>query len=159
MSGIISGFTQMAMSGPIAHAEFQQLNAETKGEDTNLQLRAAQAREQGAHDAMKQRLATGLLVAKQASAYRSSGVDAGVGTAAQVQANSAAVGDLDAQQLESNSARAAWGFEESRKTLQANYKAKRDLIDLKQQASLIGGAGQYYSSGASVALGFAGGGG
>lgn len=86
-------------------------------------MAAADALQRGAAEAGQMRQAGAQLAARQAVAYANSGVDASVGTAANVQAGTAAQAELEALTLENNSMREAFGY-------------KKHGIDFQTQAGL-----------------------
>ena len=68
--------------------------------------------------ALQQRT-TGLVQA-QRTGYAASGVDINSGTAAQVQRNTQAQGDMDLMTLRANAAREAWGYQVQQRALSIN---------------------------------------
>lgn len=154
MGGIfdmISGAVQMGTS-------LEERNAEMTASDTqwNRERRAANvaiegAQEKGAFESAKQRMMTSQLVAKQRQAYEASGVDSTQGTAASVQANTAALGEMDAQQVAVNAAREAWGYKEQRKQSDEEHLNRRGNIERKAAAGTIGGMAQFGKGAASLA--------
>jgi len=74
------------------------------------ETKAADALQRGFDAASRQRQEATQLIARQRVAYTNSGVDAQVGTAASVQENTRAVGEADAQTIENNAVREAWGL-------------------------------------------------
>lgn len=71
---------------------------------------ATDATNRGVLEAGGARMAGSAAAARQAVAYTASGVDATVGTAANVQAGTKALAELDALTAENNAAREAWGY-------------------------------------------------
>lgn len=84
-----------------------------KQSDQNIALAneaAADASRRGGVAAGVARTGASRLAAAQRVAYSTSGVDATTGTAADVQTETSARGELDALTIENNAAREAWGF-------------------------------------------------
>ena len=102
---------------------------------------AADALQRGAADAGQMRQAGAQLAARQAVAYANSGVDASVGTAANVQASAAAQAELEAKTLENNAMREAFGY-------------KKHGLDFQTQAGI--NASRRAREAAGTALGAAG---
>lgn len=82
------------------------------------------------------------LASAQSVAYANSGVDGTVGTAANVQADSRAMSELDALTVQNNAAREAWGFKRYglKYGQQAQLEAAR--ASNKQAATILGGVGK-----------------
>jgi hypothetical protein len=90
-------------------ANARELNRQALLEDAN----AVDALQQGAQRAGLARMAGTALAAKQRMAYAASGVDATVGTPAQVQASTALLSEYNAQLAKNDAVRAAFRFRES----------------------------------------------
>jgi hypothetical protein len=110
---------------------------------------AADALQRGEREAGQARAQTSQLVGAQNVAYAGSGVDASVGTAANVQAATRAMGELDARTLENNAAREAWGF----RTYGVKYQQQAQLANTRARigtaATILGGVGRLASSAGS----------
>lgn len=74
-------------------------------------LQAADAIERGAQDESRFRAGVRGIVGAQRAATAGSNVDVGFGSALDVQADAAFLGELDALTIRTNAAREAWGFE------------------------------------------------
>lgn len=153
MAGLILGPLAIGMGLAEGGAEEKRLSEEEAALKAEDKMKASEARMLGGREAATHRMETSRLMAKQGVAYANAGVDRGVGTAAQVQANTAAMGEYDAQQIENNAARAAWGFETHSKNLRREYDAKRGANQRKAWGTVIGGAGQYVGAVAGMAGG------
>lgn len=116
----------------------------------------AQALVKGTYDAGKLRMEGSALQARQNTAYAGSGVNPNVGTAAQVQRNTALGADLDAKVVENNAAREALGYKIQRDQVVPNMDAKWRAIDRRTTASILGGTGQFVGGAASALGGFGG---
>lgn len=108
--GFVAGMAQ-AVVGDIARRDED--SAAVNEARTNQELAqkaAADAVDRGNIAAGRTRITGDQLVGKQTVAYANSGVDSSVGTAANVQADTQAMSELDARTHENNAAREAWGF-------------------------------------------------
>lgn len=88
------------------------------------------------------------IAAKQRGAYSDAGVDASVGTAADVSAETAVRAAHEANLVTNNAAREAWGFRESAVSLATQARREKSQRDertagavLSSAASIIGGIG------------------
>lgn len=107
-------------------SSIQEGKAAKKQADKNTELAnaaATDALQRGAQEAGAQRMAGSELAARQMVAFANSGVDATVGTAANVQAGTKARAELDALTAENNAAREAFGY-------------KKHGLDFQTQAGL-----------------------
>lgn len=73
-------------------------------------LQAADAISRGAEDEQRFRSKVRLAIGAQRAGFAASNIDAGFGSAVDVQADAAVLGELDALTIRSNAAREAWGF-------------------------------------------------
>lgn len=106
---------------------------------------AADAIARGTREAGKQRLEGGQLIARQRVAYANSGVDATVGTPATVMENTRATTELDAQTLQNNAAREAWGFKAKAAEFRKEAGLERRRSDRQAIGTILGGAGRLAS--------------
>ena len=104
-------------------AESQAQLAEWNAEVAGLQQKDAIAR--GAEE--EQRFRTGVrgLIGSQRAAFAGSGVDVGFGSAVDVQADAAFLGELDALTIRTNAAREAWGYQVQGEDLQRRAAVAR----------------------------------
>jgi hypothetical protein len=98
---------------------------------------AADARIRGAQEAGAAVMAGSQLQKKQMVAFSNSGVDATVGTAANVQAATAAAAKLEALTIENNAAREAWGY----KKHGMDYATEAGLASSRRDREMAGAAG------------------
>lgn len=87
----------------------------------------------------------------QKLAYASNNVDPSYGTAAAVQADTAATAELDAQTKKNNVAREAWGYKVKQEQAHRDYQARSSAAQNKMTGSVLTGAGQLL--GGSMSLG------
>ena len=73
-------------------------------------LQAKDALERGAEEESRFRIGVRDLVGKQRTGFAASGIDVGYGSAVDVQADTAFLGELDARTIRTNAMREAWGF-------------------------------------------------
>ena len=73
-------------------------------------MQARDALGRGAEAASRQRAVTRGVIGTQRAGYAGQNVDVGVGSAIDVQADAALLGELDAQTLIQNAEREAWGY-------------------------------------------------
>lgn len=136
-------------------ANMQEATSQRVEAETNRDLAdraAADAVDRGNQLSGRTRVQVSQLVAKQRVAYANSGVDPNVGTAANVQADTAAAGELDAITRENNAAREAWGFKQK----SAGYSRRADRIAEGQKTETALTAARFLSG--AISGGMAGGG-
>ncbi len=97
----------------------------------------ADALRRGGVDAGKIRQKGSRIAEEQKVAYANSGVDSSVGTAANVQADTAAISELDAQTAKNNAAREAWGFGMKAEQLQGERTLNRKRADSARVALAV----------------------
>lgn len=155
---LISGAQTVAKIDEIGKTAQFQLNQDQR----NIQLSqyaSEDATNRGATAAGLARGEASKLSAEQKVAYVNSGVDSSIGTAANVQAGTAAGGEYDAMVASNNAAREAWGHDQ----VTANLKTQKDINIQKAnneitstilgglasgvQAANSGGGGKYSGSG------------
>jgi hypothetical protein len=90
-------------------------------------LQAADAVERGKEEEARFRQQIGMMIGAQRAGFAAQNVDVGYGSAVDVQADTAYLGELDALQIRTNAAREAWGFE-----VQATDYAMRAEIARKE---------------------------
>lgn len=134
-----------------------QANAELARNEIELNRQSALAEGQAADSVGLGGVLAGLarekgaqLLAKQKVAYSAAGVDAGVGTAADVGVEAAMLSEHDANVITANAAREAWGYKESAINLATKARATRG----QAQDNAVGGV----LSSVSSVLGAVGGG-
>jgi general stress protein YciG len=85
-------------------AQQQEFNAKV------AELQAEDALQRGADEESRFRTSVRGLIGSQRAGFAGQGVDVGSGSAADVQADAAFLGEQDAQQIQRNAEREAWGF-------------------------------------------------
>lgn len=111
-------------------------------------LQATDAIATGALEESKFRTGVRGLIGEQRAAFAGSGVDVGFGSAVDVQADTAFLGELDALQIRTNARRAAWGFQ-----VQAIDLRKRAKIAREGGQMQIAAAGEAARAGNVAAFG------
>lgn len=139
MGGIISGVTQFATAGLELTADQQAADLKYKRDIQAADLAIESAREQGAWESGKARILGEKLAREQQMAYANSGIDSTTGTAAQVQANTAALSAMDAQQLAIRAAREVYGLQEGKKQAKENRDIARAAAERKAIGQGLGG--------------------
>lgn len=142
MSGIVSGLGEMVLGGMQAEAEHKANQLQLERDRAAATAGMQQAQDKGAFEQTQIRAAGGELAAEQRVAYANSGVDASVGTAAEVQANTVAATELDAQQAKNNAAREVWGFRQQKKQAYEAWETNTGNINRKAAGTILGGAGK-----------------
>lgn len=112
----------------------QQEAAESTGQlfdfnATVAELQAADALERGKDEASRFRSSVRGLIGSQRAGIAASNIDVGFGSALEVQADAAFLGELDALRIVSNSEREAWGFK-----VEADDLRRRGQIARKEGA-------------------------
>lgn len=131
-----------------------QLNFQANLGDINARINETQAQQTllaGQREEQKSRIATANLKGTQRASLAANGVDLGVGSAAQILTSTDVMGEIDAETIQANAIKSAWGY----RTQGANQKAQATSSraaagaispDSAFTSSLIGGAGQVASS-------------
>lgn len=118
-------------------------NATELERSANLELlKGLDALRQGQVASGRARMKTGAYRASQAVGYAAAGVDASVGTPADVGLATERIGELDATTLENNAVRAAFGFRESARALRRQASSVRAQGDAAQTKGWLSVAGQ-----------------
>ena len=139
ISGIVSGATDISTAIGQGKAESEANDAQLARERQQANVAIDSARERGAYESGKLRIQGAQVAAKQKVAYANSGVDATSGTAAAVQADTAALSEFDAQRASINAARDVWGFQESKKQSEEDWQMRQRNIGRKQEGQALGG--------------------
>lgn len=142
MGSIVSGLGEFVMGFNTDHGQSAALdNYNQYRTQANAAIQGAQ--EQGAFAQEKTRIAGGQLAGEQKLAYTDSGVDPTKGTAAQVQANSAAMNELDAQQQAINAAKTIWGYRQAKQYAYQDFVNKTKTGDAQQTGQILGGLSKF----------------
>ncbi len=110
VAGMVSGalgsyFSASAQKSLLsAQAELADINARVAESQARVELMTGQRREQAS------RLSTAALKGSQRAAMAANGVDLGVGSAAELQATTDLVGEVDAATIHEGAVRSAWGY-------------------------------------------------
>ncbi len=113
-------------------------------------IQANDAVDRGEFEADQQRLKTRAAIGTQRAGFAGNGVDVNSGSAALVQDDTAALGELDALTIRNNAAREAWGYNvQADQYIQAAGNAKKSANN-----AIMGGL---VSTGAKAASTYAGG--
>jgi hypothetical protein len=140
-----------------ASAELAEYNAAV------ADIQATDAVARGAIEESKFRRDLDVLVGAQRAGYAASNIDVGYGSAVDVQADAALLGELDALTLRTNAAREAWGYQVEAVDLRRRAAlGRREGIQLEQAgraeaggyraAGYVGAAGTIAGAGSSLLL-------
>lgn len=125
LSAILQAFAQVDAFTKTREAELGNM-AELERSAGMAEQNATAALQRGAMAAGRQRMAGTALAGQQRIAYAMGGIDSTSGTAAQTQRSSAIFNELDAQTLQNNAVREAFGHKESARRYAAAAKKIRE---------------------------------
>lgn len=106
-------------------------------------MAAADALQRGAQQEQRLRMATGRALGQGRVAAAVSGLEGDVGTPADIMADVRLIGEMDAETIRNNAARAAWGY-------RVESAQQRRAAGAARASGIIGGAGQLLSSGTTI---------
>lgn len=160
---MIAGILSFIGNAMAWDAKSKALQMDMQAADDNAQLAAAAAADalhRGEIESAKLRLRGSQAASQMQAAYAAGGVDATVGTPADMQQYQAAVTELDAQTAENNAWREAFGFqkqkqgfERQRQKLRQEHQAEQDAYSLNQVGTVVKTA----ASGWKMGMGLSGG--
>lgn len=104
-------------------------------------LQAADAEQRGVDAAGKQRATTRQVIGTQRAGYAAQNVDIHVGSAVDVAADAALLGELDAQTIQRNAEREAWGYRAQAENLRMAGEVARQSGNSQGNAAYVGAAG------------------
>jgi len=128
-------------------AQQQVAESEAQLSDYNAQVAELQAQDavtRGAEKESRFRTQVRGLIGSQRAGFAGAGVDVGYGSAADVQADAAFLGELDALTIKNNAAREAWGYQ-----VQAEDLRRRAVIQ-RQGGQMAAAAGAEAAKGAYI---------
>ncbi len=111
---------------------------------------AADAMTRGQEREQRARQATRGIIGSQRAGFAASGVDVSSGSAADVQADAAFLGELDALTEETNAAREAWGFKVQAQDLRNRANVTRKTGVNQEKAANAAGNAAYIGGAANV---------
>lgn len=109
--------------GLTAYGQYQSGRANDRLARQNARIAEAQAEDalvRGEQDVTRRRIKTEGQIGAQRARLAAQGVDINVGSAAEIQAETAALSELDVVTIRNNAAREAWGY----RTQAADYRAR-----------------------------------
>jgi hypothetical protein len=133
LGGLFSG--RAAKQAGQAEAERQNFNAQI------ADLQADDALQRGVDLASRQRMLTRQVVGTQRAGYGGQNVDVGVGSAVDVQADAALLGELDAKQIQFDAEREAWGYRVAAADRRLAAEVARKTGNAQGNAAYFGAAG------------------
>jgi len=153
-SSVFSAGTGAIGSYNGAQSQQNNLRFQATMADTNAriaELGAQSALNQGQQQIAVQTMKAGHIKSSQRASMAANGVDLGVGSAAEVQASTDIVKEIDTNTLNANAVRSAFGYRTQALSFQNDALMKRagaDTIDPGMSAftSLLGSAGNVYSA-------------
>ena len=113
---------------------------------------AADAIARGADEESRFRAGVRGLIGSQRAGFAGQGVVAGFGSAADVQADAAFLGELDARQIRANAAREAWGFEVEAQDREKAADVARKGGQVGAAAARTGAIGTVLGTGANLMM-------
>ena len=119
-------------------------DARVQADKINAQLanqRAADALQLGAYQAGLARMRGSQVIGAQRAGYASSGIDENTGTAAQEQAQTRMMSELDAQMAQANARRESWGYQAQSKEAGLQAQVDKEAGDTSFAGSMLGGLG------------------
>jgi hypothetical protein len=126
---------EAAKRAALSQAQLTEYNAAV------MQVQAKDARVRGELEVHRYRTKVRGIVGEQRAGFAAAGVDVGFGSAVDVQADAAYLGELDALTARTNAAREAWGFE-----VEATDLRKQAAITRKEGANLAAAGAQRQSA-------------
>lgn len=128
-----------------ANSEIAANNARLAADD------AAAAQAMGDRESQAQTWRTRAIMGQQRAAIAANGIDAGIGTPAEILGETALFGEVDQQAIRLNTARTAWGFNSQARNIQNqagidrfNTRAKGTATVLSGISSIASSAGGFY---------------
>lgn len=122
---------QSAAKAGVAEREAAESQGELADYNANVaELQAADAIARGAEEENRFRMGVRGIIGAQRAGFAGSNIDVGFGSALDVQADAAFLGELDALTIRTNAAREAWGF-------------KVEAEDLRQRGRIARKEGRY----------------
>lgn len=147
VSGAIGGFysAKMTKNQLAFEADMSRINARI------AELGARSAFERGQKEVASLTMQAGQLKSRQRAAMAANGIDLGEGNAAEIQASTELMKELDKQTIEANAVRSAWGYRTEAANLQSAALMKEGSAAgisplMSGASSLLTGAGQVASS-------------
>lgn len=112
---------------------------------------AAAAQAMGDRESQQQTWRTRAIMGQQRAAIAANGIDAGIGTPAEILGETALFGEVDQQAIRLNTARTAWGFNSQVRNIQNqagidrfNTKSKGTATILSGLSNMAGAVGGFY---------------
>jgi hypothetical protein len=150
VGGIIQGLSTAGFGIMQASEDAQTAYEQWSANDRTLAYNAHLAALRGAREAGRLRMLGAYANETQKVGYAASNVDPTSGTAAAVQADSAALTELDAQTVKNNAARDAWGFKLQRAQGIKNLQRGIQTVDRQGAGSIVTGFGQALGGAAGI---------
>lgn len=155
----LSAYQQVRQGRAIKQAgQAERAAADSQAEilDYNATIADAQAADavtRGQEEENRYRQGVRSLIGSQRAGFAGQGVDVGVGSAADVQADSAFLGELDALTIRTNAAREAWGYKVQAADTRKRAEVTRKTGVFAERAANAAGNSAYVGAGATIASG------
>ena len=108
------------------------------------EIQAQRTLQSGERDVQRSRLQTASLKGTQRAGMAANGIDVGVGSAAQVLTSTDVMGEIDANTIEANAVRSAWGYRTEATMKRGSASAINPAM--AGATSILGGAGKVATS-------------
>lgn len=121
--------------------------------ENNARLSEDSARDasiQGARESQQSAWKTRAMLATQRASAASANVDGALGSAFDIQSDTALLGGIEQETIQLNAARKAWGFQSEATNYRNQGKIARYEGKTKKQASILGGLGNALALGAQA---------
>lgn len=150
VGGVVSGIGALVELGQ-GLKEDQLAREEALEAQRDAEMKASDSMARGYKEASLARMRAAGIADKQRVAYAASGVDGTVGTAARVQADTEAMGELDALTLQNDAVREAWGLKRAAGKMGRQAALTEGRSAGRVAGTLLGLGGTAVSVGARVA--------
>lgn len=145
-SPVAAGIATVVGGGISAYGQNQagKYNAAVAAQNAaNSEVLAGQTEKIGLEDELRARMNIRQIIGKQRAAAAANGVDPNTGSALDIMAETAGIGEIDATMVRANAYRDAWGY----RTQGANYRAQGQLAKAEGR---YGAASTLLTSGAQA---------
>lgn len=159
IAGLAAGAVSAGGSLMAGHAASERADYQAQVARNNAQIadqNAFWAEQSGAAKETAMGMRTRATTGKMRAAMGASGVDVGTGSSADVLDSAAALGELDALTIRSNTAREVYGYKVAKDSMTAEATLHERESDYSQLGSYLGAGGSLLSSASSVGGKYAG---
>lgn len=157
MGGVLEGGAELVGTLSQSNAALEANRTQYAREQAQADAAIQGAIDKGNYTQAKVRILNTRVQREQLSGFANAGVDARSGTAANTQANTAALGEMDAQQAAIDAAREVFGIKTGRAQSKEEYEARKKNIQRNRDFGYLGSEAKIASS--AINFGAAGAGG